>query len=136
NSLLEALKKVASKGELTLSYDTQLSVLENKITLDLKQITIEDALWRILENTGLRFVVTSDDQLILVRQYEENPVKLAQETISGTVTDAQTGEALPGVNIIVKGTTTGTSTDANGEFELTVESLQDTLVVSFVGYQT
>ncbi|HLR31955.1 MAG TPA: SusC/RagA family TonB-linked outer membrane protein [Fodinibius sp.] len=135
NSLLEALKEVVKKGDLTLSYDTQLSVLENKLTLDLKQITIEDALWKILENTGLRFAMTSDDQLVLVRKYEEIPLETAQETISGTVTDAQSGETLPGVNILVKGTSTGASTDANGAFELTVESLQDTLVVTYIGYQ-
>src|SRR5699024_8366864 len=38
--------------------------------------------------------------------------------------------------ILVKGTTTGTSTGAGGAFVLTVESLQDTLVVSYIGYQT
>ncbi len=57
-------------------------------------------------------------------------------TVNGTVSDAQSGETLPGVNILVEGTTTGTSTDSEGNFELTVESLQDTLVVSFIGYQT
>src|SRR5699024_7691344 len=46
------------------------------------------------------------------------------------------GETLPGVNILVKGTTTGTSTDDEGNFVLDVSSLQDTLVVSFIGYQT
>src|SRR5699024_6993588 len=59
-----------------------------------------------------------------------------QETITGTITDAETGQKLPGVNILVKGTTTGTSTDAEGNYELTVSSLQDTLVFSFIGYQT
>ena len=58
------------------------------------------------------------------------------ETVSGTVTDAESGETLPGVNIAVKGTTTGTSTGANGEYELSVPSLSDTLVFSFIGYQT
>src|SRR5699024_6991686 len=58
-----------------------------------------------------------------------------QESISGTVTDANTGESLPAVNIQVKGTTTGTSSDADGNYELTVSSLQDTLLVSFIGYQ-
>src|SRR5690625_3971655 len=56
-------------------------------------------------------------------------------TVSGTVTDAESGETLPGVNITVKGTTTGTATDADGAYELTVESLRDTLVFSFIGYQ-
>src|SRR5699024_5673327 len=57
-------------------------------------------------------------------------------TVSGTVTDAETGNTLPGVNVIIKGTTTGTSTDTEGAYELTVPSLQDTLVFSFIGYQT
>src|SRR5699024_1564399 len=83
-----------------------------------------------------RFAMTSDDQLVLVRKYEEIPLETVQETISGTVTDAQSGETLPGVNILVKGTSTGASTDSQGHFELTVENLQDTVVVTYVGYQT
>src|SRR5699024_992677 len=58
------------------------------------------------------------------------------ESVSGTVTDAQTDELLPGVNISIKGTTAGTSTNTNGEYELSVKSLQDTLIFSFIGYQT
>lgn len=57
-------------------------------------------------------------------------------TISGTVTDVQTGEVLPGVNIIVKGTTIGTAADTNGNYTLEVPSLQDTLMFSFVGYKS
>ncbi|MCW9707914.1 SusC/RagA family TonB-linked outer membrane protein [Fodinibius salsisoli] len=59
-----------------------------------------------------------------------------QATISGTVTDAGTSSTMPGVNILVKGTSTGTSTDVDGKYELSVSSLNDTLVVSFIGYQT
>jgi TonB-linked SusC/RagA family outer membrane protein len=59
-----------------------------------------------------------------------------QHTVSGTVTDAQTNQPLPGVNILVVGTTTGAATDANGHYELTVKSLQDTLRFSFIGYKT
>jgi iron complex outermembrane receptor protein len=63
---------------------------------------------------------------------------LGQEraTISGTVTDGETGESLPGVNILLVGTNTGTSTNADGGYELRVQSLQDTLQFSFLGFQT
>ncbi|HLR31976.1 MAG TPA: SusC/RagA family TonB-linked outer membrane protein, partial [Fodinibius sp.] len=57
-------------------------------------------------------------------------------TVSGVVTTAGTGETLPGVNITVKGTTIGTSTDRNGKYELTPPSLADTLLFSFIGFQT
>jgi TonB-linked SusC/RagA family outer membrane protein len=57
-----------------------------------------------------------------------------EHTVQGTVTDAETGEPLPAVNISVKGTATGTSTDADGQYSLTTSSPQDTLVFSFIGY--
>lgn len=60
----------------------------------------------------------------------------AQETITGTVSDGQTGETIPGANVLVKGTSNGTSTNSEGAFELNVSSLMDTLVVSFIGYET
>lgn len=55
--------------------------------------------------------------------------------VSGTVTDAQTGKPLIGANILVVGTSTGTTTDADGHYSLTVSSLQDTLRFSYIGYK-
>ncbi|MEJ7646720.1 MAG: TonB-dependent receptor [Chryseolinea sp.] len=62
-------------------------------------------------------------------------VALAQErTVSGTVTD-ETGAGMPGVNILVKGTATGTVTDVDGKYTLAVPA-NATLVLSFVGYKS
>ena len=63
-------------------------------------------------------------------------VAFAQEReIKGKVTDNDSGEGLPGVNIVVKGTTQGTTTDAKGEFTLSVLA-NSTLIFSFIGYET
>ncbi len=59
---------------------------------------------------------------------------LAQNTISGKVTDSETGDALPGVNVLVKGTTTGTVTNVEGSYSLSVPASAETLVFSSVGY--
>lgn len=60
---------------------------------------------------------------------------LAQSrTITGAVSDADDGEPLIGVSVLVKGTTTGTVTDFDGKFSLTIDESQKTLVVSYVGY--
>ncbi|MFB6248106.1 MAG: SusC/RagA family TonB-linked outer membrane protein [Salinibacter sp.] len=59
----------------------------------------------------------------------------AQQTVTGEVVDAQDGTTLPGVNIVVQGTQTGTTTRADGSFTIEAPSEDATLVFSFVGYQ-
>src|SRR5690349_4519802 len=63
-------------------------------------------------------------------------IAMAQErVVSGTVTDDQ-GSGMPGVNVLVKGTNTGTATSADGTFRLSVPNDQAVLVISFIGYST
>jgi len=59
---------------------------------------------------------------------------IQQIKVTGKVTDDQTGEAIPGVNIVVKGTTIGTMTDIAGSFSLSVGNRDAILVFSFIGY--
>lgn len=60
----------------------------------------------------------------------------AQErTISGRVTSAEDGSGLPGVNVVLKGTTNGTVTDADGNYKLNVPATGGNLVFSFIGLQ-
>jgi len=63
------------------------------------------------------------------------PLGLIAQTIKGKVTDTS-GSALPYMNVLVKGTTTGTTTSDSGEFSLTVKSLPVTIVVSSIGFKT
>jgi len=63
-------------------------------------------------------------------------VSAQQKTISGTVTSQTDGEALPGVNVIVKGTNSGTSTDFDGNYSINVSDANATLVFSYIGYVT
>lgn len=60
---------------------------------------------------------------------------IAQEKqVSGTVTDAETGVPIPGVSVLVKGTSSGAATDFDGNFELNVDE-DATLVFSYIGYE-
>ncbi len=61
---------------------------------------------------------------------------LAQRTVRGTVTDAETGEPLIGANVLVVGTSTGTITDLDGSFSLEVPEGAAALEISYTGYQT
>src|SRR5688572_26162901 len=58
----------------------------------------------------------------------------AQQVVTGKITDVK-NQVMPGVNVIKKGTTAGTSTDSNGNFSLEANS-EDVLVVSFIGYKS
>lgn len=62
-----------------------------------------------------------------------NPAGLQQAAITGTITDASSGEALPGANVFIKGTTQGAISDPDGSYTLEA-SEGDVLVFSFVGY--
>lgn len=59
-----------------------------------------------------------------------------KETISGVVTDANTGETIVGASIMIKGTAQGGVSDVDGRFKLPVDKMPVTIVVSYVGYQT
>lgn len=63
-------------------------------------------------------------------------VQFQAQTITGKVTDGETNEALPGVSVLVKGTTTGTVTDIDGIYKLSAPDNAETLMFSSVGYIT
>jgi len=65
-----------------------------------------------------------------------NNVLAQEKTITGTVIASDTHEPLPGVNIVVKGTTRGTTTDAQGHYSIIMRPEDATLVFSFIGYNT
>jgi TonB-linked SusC/RagA family outer membrane protein len=61
-------------------------------------------------------------------------VQAQQRMLTGTITDSNDGSPLPGATVVLKGTTVGTATNYNGEYQINVKT-GDVLVVSFVGYE-
>ncbi|MDR8393344.1 TonB-dependent receptor [Aliifodinibius sp. S!AR15-10] len=133
--LKAALENIASQAGLELSYSEQLIPLEKKINVKEAEITVKAALWKVLEGTGYRFGISPSGQLFFMERHEKKR-STVMETVEGVVTDAESGDVLPGVNISVKGTTRGTSSNGQGQYSLTVPSLNDTLMFSFIGYET
>ncbi len=82
-------------------------------------------------NSNLRLLV-----LLLAAFFLLSENAYSQQQVSGTVRDAETGFPLPGVNVLVTGTTTGTATDAEGRYRLEAPSASDSLTFSFIGYET
>jgi TonB-linked SusC/RagA family outer membrane protein len=135
-SLKSVLKKVEKSHNITFFYDDRL--VENKFVAvpKMEADSLAHFLGEMLSQKGLTYQKqTARTYVIMPRSAPPTEEVVQQEPISGTVTDAESGETLPGVNILVKGTTTGASTDQDGNFEFEVPSLQDTLVVTYIGYQ-
>lgn len=74
--------------------------------------------------------------LLLLLAFSGSMVFGQGRTLTGTVTDLGTNESMPGATILIKGTSKGVSTDLDGKFSLMVLPDENTLVVSFVGYET
>ena len=58
----------------------------------------------------------------------------AQSTVSGIITERDTGMPIPGANIVIRGTTTGTTTNFDGEYTLDGVNLDDVIVISYIGF--
>ncbi|MDD2952124.1 MAG: SusC/RagA family TonB-linked outer membrane protein [Parabacteroides sp.] len=114
--------------------------LNERISIDMSNRSVEEILTTALKNQHADFVVNNNR--IVVYKSSSNPNEsrnaermVAQQTItiSGTIVDAVTGEPVIGANVLVKGTTNGTSTDFDGKFSLEAPA-GATLVVSYIGY--
>jgi TonB-linked SusC/RagA family outer membrane protein len=66
----------------------------------------------------------------------DQPYQIKEQTIRGRVTDADSQEPLPGVNVLAKGTVTGTVTDIDGNYQISVGDEVETLVFSSIGFKS
>ncbi|WP_439882560.1 SusC/RagA family TonB-linked outer membrane protein [Pontibacter sp. MBLB2868] len=88
--------------------------------------------------SGNAHASNGDENLVVLKTTSEFSAPLARRqavTLTGKVVN-ENGEGLPGVTVVLKGTSTGTSTDVNGNFSLSVPRAGGSLVFSFIGYTT
>lgn len=133
-SLKDILKQIENQSEFYFYYNNdEISKLKD-VSIEVNGMKIEDVLTRLLTGTNLEYRII--DRYIALKTKEGNfsyPTDFQQQkSISGKVTDP-TGSGLPGVSVVVKGSTNGTITDANGNYSLANVPENATLQLSFVG---
>ncbi len=102
---------------------------------------VDEALKELFKGQGLAFKNLNPKTYAVYSTTDKNQVQpkekvqIQQFQVRGKVTDASTGDVLPGVNVVVKGTTIGAATGTNGDYTLNVPSANDTLVYSYIGYK-
>jgi TonB-linked SusC/RagA family outer membrane protein len=129
--IADALREIENQSEFYFLYSPKLIDVEKKVNIYAEKEPIKDILTRIF-GKEVKFIVY-DRQVILTSLTEsEIPSELQQRKIEGKVTD-KSGVPLPGVSVVIKGTTIGTTTDTDGNFALTVPPDGDILIFSFIG---
>lgn len=135
-SLEEALGILADRINIGFSYNPDI-IPNKKIQFKMVDAPVHEIIYELLEGTNLEPVLPSSKDVIILRKKQIGiETLIIQDVITGRVIDGD-GETLPGATILLEGNSdVGTSTDVNGEFELSVPSLEGTLIVSSIGYKT
>jgi TonB-dependent starch-binding outer membrane protein SusC len=136
--LSDLLSLIENKHVVSFVYEDQF--VEGKyVPADIfESENLAEDLGMALTQLGLTYFRKGDHTYVIKPMFFHEVLEklIVEETVTGRVTDAQTGEALPGVNILIEGTSVGTTTNMDGEFELNVPDLNETLVFSYIGYNT
>ena len=142
-TLQQVFDEIQKKSEFIIFYkDNQVDV-NHRSNVDLDDVTVEQILNQALISTDLGYKIIDRQIVILADKSKVSPSTILSESnsgqqkkeISGTVKDPK-GFPLPGVSVVVKGTTIGTVSDSEGKFKINVPSDSKTLVFSFIGLKT
>ena len=126
---LHLLRKIVN----IVSFDAVRAELYRNVDVNIKNKTIDRILSEVLDGTNLTYFL-NDRQVMIIRK-EEKTQQEKKISINGTVRDAQQ-EPLPGVNVLVKGTTIGTTTDIDGNYFISVPDKNAVLVFSYIGFES
>ncbi|WP_461099790.1 STN domain-containing protein [Telluribacter humicola] len=138
--LRQALDQVSKAAKVRISYNSQLIPKGQPVVLFANDERLEVVLNRILQPAGVSYVIMNKQ--IVLRKAEDNQqtslevpaaATVADRRVTGLVQD-ENGEPLPGVSIVVKGTTRGTATGPDGKYAIDLSDGTNVLIFSFVGY--
>ncbi|MGV8092346.1 MAG: TonB-dependent receptor [Mangrovibacterium sp.] len=135
-SIVQILKEIENQSGFYFFYNEEELKQQKAVELKVENVSVQQALDLILENTDLTYRII--DRYILINKKEQSGLTGQQQvlrTVSGKVTD-KNNHVLPGVTIVVKGLTKGTVTDSDGTYTLSRVSPDDVLLFSFVGMRT
>ncbi len=132
--LVDVLDEIENKSEYYFLYNKDQVDVEQEVNVNIDDLPIEETLDLLLKTTGLKYSIFSQ-QIVLTS--DENGARNSQQlkTVNGNVTDSS-GVPLPGVTVLIKGTTQGTITDFDGNYTISNVPANGVLIFSFVGMKT
>jgi TonB-dependent starch-binding outer membrane protein SusC len=129
-TLKEVISQIEGQSSYSFLYKADVINFNEKVNIETSNTSIEKVLNNLFSEKNIQYKIIDNSLIVLL------PSAAQQTKITGKVTDASNGETLPGVNVIVEGTTVGTITDGNGQYSLDVPNANSNLIFSFIGYTT
>ncbi len=138
----QVLREIEKSVDIRFTYNPQAIPIATKVTVAFENRTLREILEEMLTPFDVSFILNGS--YIILRKADSlhtpgigeqaNPL-IDIFTVSGRVV-GENGSPLPGVNILVKGTTTGTTTNVDGDYRIEVAEGSEILVFTFIGYST
>jgi TonB-dependent starch-binding outer membrane protein SusC len=137
--MITLLSKIEEAAGVRFIYSPEIVPVHEKVTLKVNDDELDAVLQRVFSPYAIAFEAI-EDQIVLRKEVVRSPLaaqsaEVVDRTITGTITD-ETNTGLPGVSVLVKGTSIGTVTDADGKYTLSIPTAyeNDILLISFIGY--
>ncbi|VAW23371.1 Outer membrane TonB-dependent transporter, utilization system for glycans and polysaccharides (PUL), SusC family, partial [hydrothermal vent metagenome] len=135
-TIREILLRIENQSDHTFLYNNAQIDVEKRIDIDVEDKNVEEILDQIFKGTNVKYRTFNNNRsYVLYSDKNEFGLSQQQNNVKGKVTNQQ-GEPIPGVTVVVKGTTEGTVTNADGNYSLSNVPGDATLVFSFVGMQS
>lgn len=138
-SVKDALKLIEEQSGYRFFYEENLLNVNKKLSINISNSTIDEVLDQLLGQTGIEYKLMDNNFVVLKSKSNGNRnlsgMMQQAHSVSGKVTDSS-GVPLPGVTLVIKGTTQGTITGADGKYSLSNVPANATLVFSFVGMRS
>jgi TonB-linked SusC/RagA family outer membrane protein len=134
-TVANVLEEIQNNSEFYFLFNAKLIDVEREVSVSMEDKTISEILNYLFSGTGVNYLVF--DRQIILTPSDVKPLssEIQQQKISGTITD-ESGNPLPGVNIQIEGTTSGTNSDASGRYSIDRPNENAILIFSFIGYNT
>ena len=136
--VVDVLKEIETQSDFRFFYQREQIDVTQKVDLKVTEGTVEKVLEELFRGQDVTCQVLKDNLIVITpRGVDFNRPGMVQQqrTISGRVTDSS-GAPLPGVSVVIKGTITGTITNAEGKYTFANAPSNVTLVFSFVGMRS
>lgn len=135
-TIVNVLSGIENQTSIRFAYSGSITGLDDKVTIEVSAASLREVLDELLKPRNINYSEQSD-YIVLSRAPDPQKNETAEafaHIVTGTVLDGSNNDPLPGVNIIIKGTANGTTTDNEGKFSLSTPDGGATLVFSFIGY--